>query len=71
MNINLISFVKLLSEYQKVQLIYENRMNALTPKLLAEHAMDIVREVSIMGSDTLNVTVSKDIGPYDRITSCI
>lgn len=67
MKINLISFVKLFPDYQKIQLVLNSRTENLTVRLLAEHATDIVSSVTVSASSSdsyLLVTVTEGDGSF-------
>ena len=54
--INLISFVKLFPEYQKMQIVAASRTEALTARVLADHAQEYVRSVTVSGDMLIVVT---------------
>lgn len=57
--INLISFVKLFPEYQKMQIVAAARTEALTARALADHAQEFVRSVTVSGDMLIVVTAPK------------
>lgn len=65
--LNLISFVKLFPDYQKMQIVHSAITEALTARVLADHAADCVRSATVSG-DTLVVFVIPD--PMPPVSFC-